>query len=176
MRRIVLNLAMSIDGFIADADGGFEWIKGDGDGARNTGRKFDFAEFVNSVDVIVMGSKAYEDCPKETLQSFSDKKIVVATSRKLGGGENVEFINGDICSRILEMKKDHGKDIWLFGGAGLVDPFMKADIVDEYIVGIIPIVLGQGRPLFLNGNPTIELHLDDCFIEDGVTVLKYSKR
>jgi len=176
MRKIILNLAISLDGFIADENGGFDWIKGDGDSRINTKNIFDFAEFVNSIDIIVMGSKAYEDCPKETLDFFSNKKIIVATTRNLQGNENVEFFNGDISKKVLALQKKDGKDIWLYGGAGLTDPFIKADVVDEYIIGVIPIVLGSGRPLFLGNNPTIELHLDEYFIIDGITILKYSKR
>ena len=109
-------------------------------------------------------------------QQFSDKKIIVATTRDLQGSENVEFFNGDICKKILLLQEEEGKDIWLFGGATLTDAFIKADVVDEYIIGIIPIILGDGRPLFLNNNPTIELHLDECYIENGITILKYFKR
>lgn len=64
----------------------------------------------------------------------------------------------------------------LFGGGGLVDNFIKANIIDEFIVGIIPIILGKERPLFLENNPTIKLHLDEIFVENGITILKYTKR
>lgn len=176
MRKIILNLAISLDGFIADINGGFNWIEGDGDSSGSTEKSFDFPEFVNTVDTIVMGSKAYEDCPKETIESFKEKKLLVATSRELKGDENVEFISGDICSEVLELRSEVGKDIWLFGGAGLTDAFIKADIIDEYIIGIIPIILGNGRPLFLGENPTIKLHLDECTVNEGITVLRYTKR
>lgn len=176
VRKIILNLAISLDGFIADVDGGFDWIEGDGDSSQNTEKSFEFSEFVNTVDTIVMGSKAYEDCPKETIESFKEKKLLVATSRELEGDENVEFFSGDICSKVLELRNEEGKDIWLFGGAGLTDAFIKADIIDEYIIGIIPIILGDGIPLFLNENPAIKLHLDECTLNEGITILRYSKR
>lgn len=62
------------------------------------------------------------------------------------------------------------------GGGGLVDPFIKADLVDEYIIGIIPIILGKGRPLFLRDNPTINLTLKDYSVSEGITVLKYTRQ
>ncbi|MCM1989097.1 dihydrofolate reductase family protein [Oceanirhabdus seepicola] len=89
---------------------------------------------------------------------------------------NVEFISNDICGYIQNLQKEEGKDIWLFGGGGLTDCFIKADIVDEYIIGIIPIILGNGRPLFLGSNPTIKLHLDEYTVQDGITIHRYSKR
>ncbi|MBT3292968.1 dihydrofolate reductase [Candidatus Peregrinibacteria bacterium] len=176
-RKIILNLAISIDGFIADEDGGFAWIIGDGDNKTNTENQFDFPEFVDSVDTIVMGKNAYLDCPAESLDVFKDKKIYVASSKELKNTkDNVERINGDICSKILEIREDEGKDIWLWGGAGLTDPFLKEDIVDEFVIGVIPIILGSGRPLFLKDNPTIKLHLDTFSSAEGIVILQYSKR
>ncbi len=176
MKKIIFNLAMSIDGYIADMDGGFEWIKGEGDSSLDTEPIFDFNKFLDSVDTIVMGSKAYLDCPKETLESFSDKKVIVATSRNLISSDDVEFYNGDIVQRILEEREKEGNDIWLFGGAGLVDQFIKKDVIDKYIIGIIPVILGEGRPLFLKDNPTIEMHLKEYGFADGITLLTYTKR
>ena len=171
-RKIILNLAISLDGFIASEDGTYEWIVGDGDHKLNTG-KHDFNKFLEGVDTVVMGKNCYD---QNMHLEYKNKKVYIATSQKLQDKENIHFINGDICKVILEEKKKAGKDIYLFGGGVLVDHFIKADIIDEYIIGIIPIILGKGRPLFLQYNPTIKLHLDEYLIEDGITILKYSKR
>ncbi len=106
------------------------------------------------------------------------KKIIVATSREFEPKANVEFVNGDICKVILDLKEEEGgKNIWLFGGAGLTDPFIRQDIIDEYIIGIVPTVLGNGRRLFKGNYPKkIDLHLDSYSIDDGITMLTYSKR
>jgi len=176
-RKIILNLAISLDGYIADKKGGFDWIKGDGDTTHDSEKNFDFQEFTDKIDTIVMGRKAFVDCPKETMDSFKSKKVYVATSRKLKTKYgNVEFISGDINSKILQLTKEEGKDIWLFGGAGITDSFIKADIIDEYIIGVIPIILGEGIPLFLENNPTVNLHLDEYTAQEGIVILKYSKR
>jgi len=176
MRKIVLNLAISLDGYIADKDGGFAWIKGHDDSRQNTEKKFDFDAFLRQTEVVVMGSKAYEDCPEEQLEVFKNKHILVATSRNLTGTDNIEFVNGDICARVLDLQNEGDNIIWLYGGGGLTDAFIKADIVDEYIVGIIPIILGEGIPLFRENNPTLELHLNECFVEDGIPIFKYTRR
>ncbi len=68
-RKIVLNLAISLDGYIADKDGGFDWIKGNDDNRQNTENKFDFDEFLRLTEVVVMGSKAYEELSKRTIRS-----------------------------------------------------------------------------------------------------------
>ncbi len=107
---------------------------------------------------------------------LKNKKVYVATSQKIQNQDNLHFISGDICKIIQEEKEKEGKDIFLFGGGGLVDSFIKTDIVDEYIIGIIPIILGKGRPLFFGNNPTIKLHLNEYIIENGIAILKYTKR
>lgn len=172
-RKIILNLAISIDGYIADEHGGFEWIKGHDDSDQDTGNKFNFTEFIESIDIIVMGRKAFEDCG---IEGYDNKKIIVATSQYREDYDNVSFVSDDICKYIHKLQQTEGKDIWLFGGGGLTDNFIKKDIIDKYIVGIIPIILGNGRRLFYVDNPMIKLHLDEYSIDDGIPILQYSKR
>jgi len=172
-RKIILNLAISLDGYISDEHGGFNWIKGHADKNQDTKRKFNFNEFLENIDVIVMGRKAFEDTGVE---GYEEKRIIVATSENREDYDNIIFINEDICKSIQEIQQSQGKNIWLFGGGGLTDNFIKEDIIDKYIIGIIPIILGNGRKLFFSDNPTIELHLDEYTVEDGITILQYSKK
>ena len=170
--KIILNLAMSLDGYIADNDGGFQWIVGHGDKVLDTEKQFEFEEFLKGIDIVVMGKKCYD---QGFHQDYKNKKVYVATSAELKDEENISFINGDIVGKLQE-EKAQGKNIYLFGGGLVIDHFIKADVIDEYIVGIIPTILGGGRPLFLQNNPEIKLHLDEYSIADGVVVMKYSKR
>lgn len=172
-RKIILNLAMSLDGYIASEDGGYDWIAHEGDEKLDTERKWDFKKFLEGIDVVVMGKKCYD---QNFHNDFKDKKVYVATSQKLQDEDNIKFISRDICKIIEEERNKEGKDIYLFGGGVVIDSFIKADIIDEYIIGIIPIILGKGRPLFLGNNPTIKLQLKECIIEKGVTISIYSKK
>jgi len=176
MGKITLNLAMSLDGFISDDHGGFSWIVGHHDSSNDTKDTFKFEDFLQEIDVIVMGSKAYEDVVLTNLDTYEDKEIIVATSRTLEKRENVTFIKGDITEQILTLKEKEGKNIWLFGGAILTAPFIKQDLVDEYIIGIVPTLLGSGRSLFKGDNPKIDLHLDRTTVTDGIVILIYSRR
>lgn len=145
--------------------------------SHDTETQFSYTEFLESIDVIVMGRNAYVDCPLETLASFKSKKICVATSHNLEvKTKNVELITGDIVTQILKLKHKEGKNIWLFGGARLTDPFIKADCIDEYIIGIIPTILGKGKRLFLENNPTIKLHLKEFTVSEGITIIRYTKK
>lgn len=172
-RKIILNLAMSIDGYISSEDGGYDWIVGDNDSKLDTENKWDYNKFLEKIDIVVMGKNCYD---QGFHNDFKDKKVFVATSKSLKNHDNIHFISGDICKVIDEERKKEGKDIFLFGGGVVIDHFIKADIIDEYIVGIIPTILGKGRPLFLEDNPKIDLHLDEYITDKGIMILKYSKR
>lgn len=170
--KIILNLAISLDGYIADEDGGFDWIVGDGNSNLNTEVKWDYAKFLEDIDVVVMGKNCYNQGFHE---DFKNQSIYVVTSQNIEDYDGYHFINGDVCKIISDLR-DEDKNIFLFGGGGLVDNFLKANIIDEYIIGIIPTILGKGRPLFLGNNPKIDLNLQSYIVEDGVIIMKYSKR
>ncbi|WP_040215038.1 dihydrofolate reductase family protein [Clostridium polynesiense] len=174
-RKIILNLAMSLDGYIASEDDGYSWITEDNGASRDfcNEKAFDFQGFFDSTGIVVMGRNCYDlGMHKE----FKNQKIYVATSRKDEDYENIHFISGDICKTILEEKEKEGKDIYLFGGGKLVDSFIKADIIDEYIIGIIPIILGSGKPLFFKDNPSVRLKLVENTVDNGIVILRYVKR
>lgn len=176
-RKVILNLAISLDGYIAREDGSFDWIAGDEDKSLDTNKKFDFEEFLNSIDTIIMGRKAFEDCPPQTLESFRDKKIFIATTSKLKSeSENIQAISGDLSKIVRGLITKFGKDIWIFGGSVMIDELIKNDVIDEFIIGIVPTILGKGRSLFLKNNPTIKLHLDEMSSQEGIVILKYSRR
>lgn len=174
MRKIILNLAISLDGYICDENGGFDWIVGHGE--NDGSEPYDFPNFMSRIDTLVMGSVSYEDVILSGLSKFDDKKIIVATHKNMESGDNVEFIKGDIVEQIVKLKEEDGKNIWLFGGAGLTDAFIRANAVDEYVIAIIPTILGNGRRLFKGDYPKLELHLDEYNVNDGITVMSYSRR
>lgn len=170
--KIILNLAISLDGYIADEDGGFDWIVGDGQSKLNTESKWDYAKFLEEIDIVVMGKKCYD---QGFHQEFKEKEVYIATSQEIDNYDNYHFIGEDIC-KTISVLRDEGKNIFLFGGGVLIDHFLKADIIDEYIIGIIPTILGTGRLLFLGNNPKIDLTLQFYAVEDGIVVMKYSRR
>lgn len=172
-RKVILNLAVSLDGYIATDEGGYEWIKGDGSHELDTERAFDFEGFLETVDTMIMGRKSYDDCP---LDPFSDKEILIVSRRDYQDFENVKFINDDIIAYVKDMLNKEGKNIYLFGGGELIDHFIKAEIIDEYVIAIIPVILGKGRKLFLENNPMIPLKLYDYNVGEGVVALHYRLR
>lgn len=170
--KIILNLAVSLDGYIADENGGYDWIVGDGNSTLNTKEKYEFDKFLEDIDVVVMGRNCYDE---GFHKDFKEKHVYIATSQKIENYDNYNFISGDICKAISELREE-GKNIFLFGGGVMIDSFLKEDIIDEYIIGIIPTILGKGRKLFLEDNPKIDLSLESYAVEDGIVIMKYSKR
>jgi len=172
--KITLNLAISLDGYIADENGGYDWIGGHGDKSLDTPSQPDFGEFLSGVDVVVMGKRCYEQ-NFHSESGYADKIIYVATHEKRADEGNIRFISDDVVGTIMK-EKQAGKMIYLFGGGISIDPFIKADVIDEYRIGMIPVILGSGRPLFLCNNPTIPLHLDSFSISDGIVGINYTRK
>lgn len=129
---IILNLAVSLDGFICDEDGGFAWIGGQGDSLADTADRFSFDAFLASCDTVIMGRKAYDDC-FSSLSEAEDKRFLVASRTPRAPEGPVSFLSGDVVSEVLALKGRPGKHIWLFGGGELAADFIRADAVDRYI-------------------------------------------
>lgn len=150
-RDIILNLAISLDGFICDEDGGFAWISGQGDVRADTADHFDFDGFLASCDTIVMGRKAYEDC-LSSLPEAAEKRFLVASRTPRAPEGRVVFLSADVVAEVLALKDRPGKHIWLFGGGELASDFIRADAVNRYIVGILPVIPGQGPAAVSGGD------------------------
>lgn len=175
-RDIILNLAVSLDGYICDTDGGFAWIGGQGDPRADTAEQFDFDTFLASCDTVVLGRKAYEDCGIGHISGAAGKQFLVVTHTSRPPEGHVRFLSGDVVGQVLALKRQPGGHIWLFGGGELVSEFLRADAVDRFIVGILPVLRGSGRRLFQAGIPVEELLLERCTVSDGIPILEYRRR
>jgi len=177
MRKVILNLAISLDGRIVDEKNQFDWIHGDGDKSHNTEKQFDFSVFLNSCDTLILGKTAYDDLPPGSFELFAGKRMIVLThSIEKPEIEHVEFFNGDLTTLVKDLKLIEGKDIWVFGGASVCNILIKEDLIDKYIVGIIPVIVGNGTRLFADGNPLLELQLEQYTVDEGIIIIVYSRK
>jgi len=170
MRKIIFSAAMSLDGYIADEQDGYGWILGDGDHTLDTLEKWDYPAFLAHIDTVLMGRRCYE---LGQHKDFKDQKVIVATHHSFDD-PNVIFTQ-DAIKTLITLKKQNGKDIFVFGGANLIQSLSKTDMIDEWIIGIIPIILGQGKRLF-SESMGVRLNLKKQTIDEGIVVLFYSKR
>lgn len=140
MRKVILNLAVSLDGFIEGPKGEYDWCFTDQD--------YGMSEFLKRIDAIFFGRKSYELLLRMENNPYPKKKNYVF-SRTLKSVEgNASLIKGDLEREVTAIKQQHGKDIWLFGGASLTASMLKSTLVDEMMLAVHPILLGKGKPLF----------------------------
>lgn len=166
--KIKCTLAISLDGYIADEHGGYDWISGDGNKDNDTEKAWDFDAFIRDIDVVVMGRNCYDqDMHKE----FSNKEVIVITSRKVDD-ESVVTMSENIKEKLLKIKET--KNVFIFGGGKVVS--LLKDIIDEYAIGIIPIILGKGIPLFHPDEIRVKLNLKEIMCNEGIVVLTYTRK
>jgi len=173
---ISVRLAMSVDGYIADHDGGFDWIVAVPSPRLDTGHQLPFDDFLEDVDIVVMGRRCYEQGQSEDYVALG-KRVMVATSNaasRRGTSPGIEFCDDPVNAVTAARKQGH--HCFLFGGGLLVHSFLVADAVDVLTVGIVPVLLGGGRSLFPGEHPTINLRLTDYAIADGKVRLVYQRR
>lgn len=155
-RKVVLFIATSLDGYIAASDESLEWlfqVEGEGDNG--------YSEFNKTIDTVIMGKKTYDWVMEHDPEEFPypDKECYVFTRSSLEDTDGVKFVQGDIPEFIEQLKDTEGKNIWLVGGGQLLHSFLEKDLVDELIITVAPVVLGNGIPLFFEGDYELKLHL-----------------
>lgn len=156
-REVILYIGASLDGFIAKENDDLQWleeVEGEGDNG--------YAAMLETIDTTIMGKRTY-DYVIEHAEAFPypDKKNYVFTTSEIGSDEYVEFVNEDVVEFTKKLKEQEGTKIWMVGGAGILDAFIKENLIDEYIITVTPHILGSGIPLFHEKNPQIDLVLLD---------------
>lgn len=153
-RKVILYIAMSLDGYIATNDDGLEWL----DVVNRPGEDYGYNDFVNSVDTVIVGRKTYDKVLTFGGEfPHKDRTCYVVSRTKTGTDDNVTFYNDDIGELIRQLKGRDGKDIFIDGGAALVHELMKHNLIDRYIISVIPVFLGAGIQLFKSGRPETQL-------------------
>lgn len=155
-RKVKLFIATSLDGYIATKDESLQWledIEGEGDNG--------YLRFYEEIDTVIMGNKTYQWLESQKVSEFpyKGKDCYVFSRKESGRNENVIFVNDDVERFIQMLQKKEGRDIWIVGGGELLTSFIEQDLIDEYIITIAPIILGEGIPLFKEDSRTINLSL-----------------
>jgi dihydrofolate reductase len=157
MRKVILGLAVSLDGYIARENGDVDWLRMEDltEGAKEA------KEFHKTIDAIFLGRKTYRK-GLEMGGNFGGIDCYVFSRTPSASAEaNPHFISENVKERVEEMKRREGKNILLMGGGNLAKTFFAEDLIDELILGIQPVILGKGIPLFLPLERLIELERYD---------------
>ena len=170
MRKIILGLAVSLDGFIEGPNGEYDWCFTDQD--------YGMTEFYKRIDSLFIGRRSYElllTLGDDAMPGFPKLKEYVFSTTMKDAKPGVIIINDDIKKNVEKIKHEPGKDIWLFGGASLTSSLLNLDLVDEMSLAIHPIILGSGKPLFSEIKNRIPLNLIDTkTYSSGLVNLVYS--
>lgn len=176
MRKIVLFIAMSLDGYIADIDGKVDWLAGQDNDVESDDS---YTDFVKTVDTVIMGWTTYRQIVEELSPGqwvYDSLQSYVITHRDCVQDSNVTFVSEDPCTLVNELKQKDGKDIWVCGGADIVHQLMQNNLIDIYSISIIPTILGNGIRLFDVIDQTIDLRFISSKSSNGIVELVYQKR
>lgn len=173
MRKLILGLAITLDGYIEGPNGEYDWCFTDQDYGLN--------EFFTRVDAMFIGRKSYEIAQHYADQNNGEmipgmpamtEYIFSRTLKTVK--EGAVLISGDGITEARKIKEQPGKDIWLYGGAELSDALMKEGLVDELWLSVHPILLGSGKALFNKQNSRTKLSLlQSKTYETGLVSLRY---
>jgi dihydrofolate reductase len=195
MRRVILSIAISLDGYIARPDGNLDWFLSGDD------FEVEMLALLRSVDAMLFGRVAYEllasywpsagtlaagDAPggftsKEREREFARlmneiPKVVFSKTLEKASWGPVTLVRENIAEEIARMKQQPGKDLVLFAGAGIASTFMNLDLLDEYRLVVHPIVLGQGIPLVKDVRQERNLKLMVAKpLTSGLVILQYAR-
>lgn len=170
-RRVVLYIAASLDGFIARSDGSIDWldeIEAQGDNG--------YSEFIQTVDTLIMGRVTYEQVLTFGRWPYENKKVYVYSHTRLGSDDHAEFTSEDAVSLIRRLRQSEGSGIWLVGGAEIIEPFVRNNLIDEYVITVIPVLLGSGISMFRNTDTEIKLKLENTVQYGQAAQLIYSRQ
>jgi dihydrofolate reductase len=171
MRKIILGVAVTLDGFIEGPNGEYDWCFTDQD--------YGMSDFIRRIDAILYGRKSYEmmkgiEMPEES-SLWSGRKSYVVSNTIKEHGQDFELISGDIAKEIVAIKNSQGKDIWLFGGASLTTSLLNMKLVDELWLSVHPILLGKGKFLFSGIQERVKTTLIESKVyETGLVSLRYA--
>jgi len=170
MRKVILGLGTSLDGYIARLNGAVDFLF--------MPKDYSMGPFFKTIDTALMGRKTLDVAMKSGgAGSFGDMATYVFSHTLAPGKrDGLIFVNQSPASLVGKLRKERGKHIWLMGGGELARDFLKADLVDELYIGIVPVLLGEGIPLFPSGFPQRDFALvENKTFSKGLISLKYRR-
>lgn len=169
MRRLRYNVATSLDGFIADPDGGYDWIVAD--------PTVDFDALFAKFDTALMGRRTFETLLARGTGGVLPglRTVVVSETLRAADHPTVTVVSGDVAATVRALKAEPGRDVWLFGGGVLFRSLLDAGLVDTIEVSVVPVLLGDGIPVLADGRRPSALALTASeVLPSGIVRLTYT--
>lgn len=170
-QTVILYSATSIDGYIARTDGSIDWLET----VERQDEDYGYSEFLNSVDILLMGRKTFDQVLKFGEWPYAGKQTIVFSRQSQNKDRSeVKFFSG--TPETLSQQIDKHSTVWLVGGGELNNAFLAADAIDEIILSIIPVCLGDGIPLFQTTSFTPKFKMIKCrSFDTGVVQIHYKR-
>ena len=173
MRKSILYIAISLDGYIAGPDEDLSFL----DVVQQENEDYGYGDFIQTVDTLIMGRKTYDWIMAHVPEFVhADKTTFIITRTERQSTENTRFHTGDLSDLVRRLKTESGKNIFIEGGAEVVKTLLLDDLIDEYVISIIPVLVGGGTKLFEDGRPqqTLKLISTKQF-DSGLVQLHYQR-
>ena len=172
-RKVILYIAMSLDGYIATRDDDLSFLSM----VEQEGEDYGYADFVKTVDTVIVGRKTYDKVRSMGYEfPYRDKDAYIITRTARPSVGSVKFYTGSLKELVTRLKSVAGKHIFVDGGAEIVNELLKEDLIDEFYISVIPVLLGDGISLFKGGQPEIGLKLiSSKSFDKGLVQLHYTR-
>lgn len=170
-RKVILYIATSLDGYIAKPNDDLDFLSM----VEEQGQDYGYADFVKTVDTVIVGRKTYDKVMAMGFEfPHADKNAYIITRTPGPTIGSVKFYSGDLTLLVEKLKSEQGKNIFCDGGAEIVHELLKGQLIDEFIISVIPILVGNGTRLFKDGRPEQKLTLVSVkTYNKGLTQLHY---
>lgn len=176
MRKLSLFIATSLDGYIAKPNDDLSFLKA----VEKEGEDYGYADFTATIDTLIIGRKTYDYVVKEIGAAHYDngqREVFIITRTPRPSVGKTTFYTGNLNELIQRLKSQDGKNLYCDGGAEVINELMQNDLIDEYIISIVPVLLGNGTKLFKDGRPEqlLEFVKSKSF-DTGLTQLHYRRK
>jgi dihydrofolate reductase len=173
MRKLVIFIACSVDGYIAKTNDDLSFLSM----VEKEGEDYGYGEFIKTIDTIILGRNTYNWVTKNVPTHYGDKRTIVITHEQKQPEGNISFYSGSLPELVHRLKQEPGKNIFCDGGANIIKQLLQEDLVDEFTISLIPVLLGEGTRLFQDGRPELKLQLETTKAFDtGLVQLVYKRK
>lgn len=175
MRKLSIFIATSVDGYIAKPNDDLSFLKL----VEKEGEDYGYTQFTETIDTLIIGRKTYDYVVKEIGSSHydnGDREVYIITRNPRPKVGRTTFYTGNPGDLVRELKSEEGKNIYCDGGAEVINELLTQDLIDEMIISIVPVIVGNGTRLFKDGRPEMSLELvrTETF-DTGLTQLHYRR-
>lgn len=171
-RNLTLCISCILDGFIATESDDISFL----DAVTVEGEDYGYQAFMDTVEMVIVGSRTYEKVRAMGYEfPHGERETYVITGKAKPANRNIQYYSGEVADLVKNLKARPGGTIFCDGGAQVANLLLKADLIDELVISIIPVLLGSGIRLFHEGHPNRKLQLlESQAYPSGLVQVRYS--